>query len=260
MHLETLRIDGEGPVRHLVLDRPHVHNAVSRQVIADLLQACIAIDGDPSIRVVILRGEGASLSSGADLKERLPSTADGMMVVAKDGARMYDAVMHLSAITIACCHGYMIGGGSILPAACDFRIGAPSIELTINEVGIGYNLTWNSLPALIALVGPQKAKEMLVLGRTYDMEGLAVIGYLTSTVGSDDELVPAAEELAAEVVRQPPVPVAVSKASINAQAQAMGRAIQHLDHVTFGLLGQLQNTKIARRSYFGRQPREWVDE
>lgn len=260
MALETVRIDGDGPVRHLVLNRPEVHNAVNRQLIDDVHVACLALDAEPAVRVVIVRGEGPSLCSGADLKQPRGSSLDAMLG-SKQGARMYDALMHLNAITIAACHGHMIGGGAVLPAACDFRIGAPSISLTLNEVSLGFNLTWHSLPALVNLVGPHRAKEMLILGRTYGATELDRFGFFTEVVADDDELVPAAERLAAEVVAQPPVPVTASKASINAQAMPLGRAIQHLDHVAVGYMGKSESSRTARETYFEQgAPREWSDD
>lgn len=257
--LETVRIDGNGPVRHLVLNRPEVHNAVNAQLVADMLTACLTLDSDPTVRVVIVRGEGKSLCSGADLKQPRMSSLDNMMG-SKHGARMYDTLLHMNAITIGLCHGYMIGGGAVLPAACDFRIGSPTIKLTLNEVSIGFNLTWHSNATLVNLVGPHRAKEMLLLGRTYGMEQLADFGYFTNTVDSDDALVPAAEALAAEVVNQPPVPTTASKASINAQAMPMGRAIQHLDHVAVGYMGKSDNSRLARQTYFSNDNRAWGDD
>lgn len=260
MTLETVRIDGDGPVRHLVLNRPEVHNAVDRQLVADVHVACLALDAEPSVRVVIVRGEGKSFCSGADLKQPRGSSLDAMLG-SKNGARMYDTLMHLNAITIAVCHGYMIGGGAVLPAACDFRIGGPTVSLTLNEVSIGFNLTWHSIPALVNVVGPHRAKEMLILGRTYGVEELDRFGFFTETVDDDTDLVPAAERLAEAVVAQPPVPVTASKASINAQAMPLGRAIQHLDHVAVGYMGKSVSSRTARETYFEEDaPREWSDD
>ena len=259
MEFETVKIDGSGAVRHLVLNRPEVHNAVNAQLVADTHEAARLLDADASVRVVIVRGEGKSLCSGADLKQPRTTPQDAMLG-SKQGAMMYDTLMHMNPITIALCHGYMIGGGAVLPAACDFRLGSPTVKLTLNEVSIGFNLTWHSLPALVNLVGPHKAKEMLILGRTYEMTELNEFGYFTATVNDDDGLMPAAEELAAEVVKQPRVPVTVTKASINAQAMPMGRAIQHMDHVAVGYMGKSDNSRVARTTYFGDESREWGDD
>lgn len=260
MEFETIRLDGTGPVRHLVLDRPAVHNAVNATLVRDLRDACLAVDDDPTVRVLILRGEGKSFCSGADLKERADSSMR-RMVGSKQGARMFDILTNLSAITVACGHGHMIGGGAILPAGCDFRIGSPTMQLCLNENSIGANLTWHSIPAMIQLVGPVKTKEMLIFGRTYDAQTMADYGYLDQVVGSDEELVPAAEAMAAEIVAQPPVPVALTKASVNAYTKANDRSVQHMDHVAGGYVHLSENSRIAMRTYFGdRDQRHYIEE
>ena len=256
---ETVRIDGDGPVRHLVLNRPEVHNAVNAQLVADVHRACLDLDGDPSARVVIFRGDGPSFCSGADLKSPRASTMRAM-IGSKEGARMYDALLHLNAVTIALGHGHMIGGGGVFPAACDFRIGGPSVRLTLNEVSIGFNLTWHSLPVMMSIVGPVRIREMLLLGRTYDVHQLDAMGFWTETVDDDAELVPAAERLAAEIVRQPPQASTVTKASITAQALAHFRAVQHMDHIAVGYMNLSENSAVARRTYFDGAGRDWVEE
>ncbi len=260
MEMETIRLEGDGPVRHLVLNRPEVHNAVNAALVRDVRDACLAVDDDPTVRVLILRGAGPSFCSGADLKAPRASSMQ-RMVGSKQGARMYDILTNLNAVTIACCHGHLIGGGGVLPAACDVRIGSPSMKMCLNENSIGANLTWHSLPAMVQLVGPARTKEILLFGRTYGAEQLLDWGYLNEVVADDEALVPRAEELAAEVVAQPPVPVMLTKASVNAYVKATDRAVQHMDHVAVGYTAVSENSKIAMRTYFGdRDQRRYVDE
>ena len=260
MEFETIRLEGEGPVRHLVLNRPQVHNAINATLVREVRDACLTVDDDPTVRVMILSGEGKSFCSGADLKAPRTSTAE-RMTGSKQGARMFDILTNLNAITIACCHGHMIGGGAILPAGCDFRVGSPTMKLCLNENSIGANLTWHSVPAMIQLVGPAKTKEMLIFGRTYGADAMVDYGYLDEVVDSDDALVGKAEELAAEIVAQPPVPVTLTKASVNAWTKAIDRSVQHMDHVAVGFMAGSENSKIAMSTYFGdRDQRIYVEE
>ena len=94
MNWETVKLDGKGPVRHLVLNRPQVHNAVNQQLLADLLSACAAIEALPDCRCVIVRGEGPSFSSGADLKEGLSRGGSTKEALHRShlGARVIDAL------------------------------------------------------------------------------------------------------------------------------------------------------------------------
>ena len=100
---------------------------------------------------------------------------------------MADILTNLSPITIACLHGYCIGGGAVIPAACDFRIAGKSTSLTINEVSIGFNLTWHTIPAAIHLVGPARAEEMIILGHTYKAAQLLDYGYVNEMVDASRE-------------------------------------------------------------------------
>lgn len=258
MQFETIRVEGDGPIRHLVLNRPEVHNAVNAQFIEEVTQACIGLDRLHEVRVVILRGEGKSFCSGADLKMPKVNTTQ-TIDFSKAGARMADILTHLSPITIACMHGYCIGGGAVLPATCDFRLAAQSTALTINEVSIGFNLTWHTIPAVVQLVGPARAKEMILLGHTYKADQLLQYGYVNEVM-DDDALLPRALELAEEICNQPPWPTFSTKASINAYAKALDRSVHHLDHVSTALMGHSDNNRIARETYFDKSVRNYIDE
>ena len=258
MELETLRIEGDGPVRHLILNRPERHNAVNLQLIEDVTAACLSLDRLSEVRAVILRGAGKSFCSGADLKAPRVSTT-GSIDQSKAGARMADLLGNLGPITIACLHGYCIGGGAVLPAMCDFRLAAPSTSLTINEVSIGFNLTWHTIPAVVQLVGPARAKEMILLGHTYGADQLLDYGYVNEVVG-EATLVDRAEALAAEICNQPPWPTFSTKASINAYARALDRAVHHLDHLSTALMSRSENSRIARETYFSKGERKYVTE
>ncbi|MGB0555483.1 MAG: enoyl-CoA hydratase/isomerase family protein [Alphaproteobacteria bacterium] len=260
MDYETIRIEGDGPVRHLVLNRPHVHNAVNKHFVADMNAACWQLDKIEGLRAVILRGEGKSFCSGADLKDRpFEEGATATVSRSKDSTHMCDALANLSAVTIACMHNYCIGGGAVLPTFCDFRIAAKSTSLTINEISIGVNLGWNSIPPIVQLVGPARAKEMIILGRTYSAEKLLDMGYVNDVV-EDDDLIAAGERLAAHICRQPPMPVWATKASINAYSRALDRSVQHLDHLAMAFMSKSPNTKIARKTYFDKSAPDYVDE
>ena len=121
MEFETIRIEGDGSVRHLILNRPHVHNAVNKQFVADMNAALWELDRIKGLRAVILRGEGKSFCSGADLKDRpFNETATSTLTRSKDSTHMADMLANLSPITIACIHNHCIGGGAVIPAFCDF--------------------------------------------------------------------------------------------------------------------------------------------
>jgi enoyl-CoA hydratase/carnithine racemase len=261
MEWETMKLEGAGAVRHLVFNRPAVHNAVSRQFLRDVVQACLYIETQPDCRVVIVRGAGPSFCSGADLKEGL--THEGavaeMMGRARDGARAIQALGEIPPITIAAVHGHAIGGGAMLAMACDFRIAAADARLSIREVSLGISLSWQSIPNVVNLVGPSKAKEMIIFGETYDAATLERYGAYDQVV-PEAQLLNAAGALASKVLSQPPLPVAMTKASINAYVRALDRSVFHGDAVGLTLTGRSKDAAAARDAFFARKPGTWVGE
>lgn len=261
MEWETVKLDGEGPIRELVLNRPRVHNAVNTQLLADVLKACHAIEDEPAIRAVILRGEGPSFSSGADLKEGLSGTGSLQHSVYRSrlGERVIDALGELTPVTIAAVHGHAIGGGACLAMACDFLIGAAGAKVSIREVSLGVSLSWHSIPNTVHLVGPARAKEMILFAETYDANTLLGYGFFQQVV-PDGELGAAARALAEKVVRQPPLPAAMTKASVNAYVRALDRAVFHLDAPGVTLTGRTRDAARAKEAFFSGEPAAWEHE
>jgi enoyl-CoA hydratase/carnithine racemase len=261
MEWETVRLEGEGAIRELVLNRPRVHNAVNQRLLTDLLEACHAIEALPECRAVILRGEGPSFSSGADLKEGLAGTGSlaSSLHRSRTGERVIDALGELPPVTIAAVHGHAIGGGACLAMACDFRIGAEGAKVSIREVSLGLSLSWHSIPNAVHLVGPSRAKEMILFGETYDARTMLDYGFFNQVV-ADGKLRDAARMLAEKVVRQPPVPAAMTKASVNAYVRALDRAVFHLDAAGVSLAGRTRDAARAKNAFFSGEPVEWEHE
>jgi enoyl-CoA hydratase len=258
MDWETIRLEGDGPVRELVLNRPEVRNAVNTRLLIELNEACTVLDTQPDCRVVILRGEGPTFCAGADLKERLTHGGPLRDSVgrARLGARAVDALGQLAPITIAAMQGHAIGGGACLGAACDFRIGAQGAQVSVREVSLGLSLSWHSIPNFVHLVGPSRAKEMIVFGELHDAATLLAWGYFNEVV-PEAELLPAARRLAAKVLRQPPLPVEMTKASINALVRALDRSVFHLDDYGVALSGGTRDAAEAKRTFFEGGTPEW---
>jgi enoyl-CoA hydratase len=262
MEWETMKLDGQGPVLHLVLNRPQVHNAINRQFLADLVQACLHVETLQDCRVVIVRGEGASFCSGADVKEGLThkGTVGDMLGRSKAGARAMRAVAEMTPVSIAAVHGHAIGGGAMLALACDFRVAATTAQLCIREISLGISLSWQTIPNVVNLVGPSRAKEMILFGGTYDARTMHDWGVYGEVV-EPERLAAAADALAQRVVQQPPLPVGMAKASINAYVRALDRAVFHADAVGLALTGRTQDAAQASDAFFGRAPaKPWKGE
>ena len=121
-----------------------------------------------------------------------------------------------------------MGGGACITTACDFRIGTPSAVMQYPEINLGINLMWKSLPLIIALVGPARAKRLVAGGELLDAQTLLSWGILDELV-PEDELLDAARRMADLYASKPPIAAQMIKQSTNQLAYAMGSAIMHMD-------------------------------
>ena len=144
------------------------------------------------------------------------------------GARMIRAITEIQQVTIAGIQGVALGGGACIPTACDFRIAADDSVCGYPEVNLGMNLMWQSLPLCVRLIGPARAKRMIMLGEKENAQTLLSWGFLDQVVPAS-ELEEAINRMAIRYANQPPVAVQMIKHSINAVSSAMDQAIMHMD-------------------------------
>lgn len=156
MKFETLKIEVNGSIGRLTLNRPERLNALSRTMLRELAEAAQWFNAQSEVRVVIVCGAGRAFCAGADLKDtpgkdsskESASTWFEQRTAAQTGLRMMDAVEQMRATTIASVQGYAVGGGVLLMAACDLRISADDARFSIPEVELGIPLTWGGIPRL----------------------------------------------------------------------------------------------------------------
>jgi enoyl-CoA hydratase/carnithine racemase len=233
MDFEFLEIERSGHIATVWLNRPDRLNALGQQVMGEIEQAARSFIDDEETRVVIFAGRGKHFSAGADLQERGAVSATPQSLVMRRrnsglGGRMIRAISEMKQVTIAAVHGAAAGGGCCIPVACDFRIGSPDCKIGYPEVQRGMNLMWAALPGCVHLVGPARAKRMIMLGNLEDAKTLLDWGFLDEVVPRGG-LMARAYEIATEYAARPPVAVQMIKETVNAVAGALDAAIVHMD-------------------------------
>ena len=229
MNYQLIKLERQGPISTVTLNRPEVMNALNSEIMEEVEQVSRGFLGDEETRVVIFKGEGKHFSAGADLKEL--TTEQNMVMRRRSaalGSRMIRAITEISQVTIASIHGAALGGGACIPTACDFRIGAEDCFIGYPEVNLGINLQWHALPLCVRLIGPARAKRMIMLGEREAADTLLEWGFLDEVV-SVKNLDGATNLLATKYAKQPPVAVQMIKQSINAVSGALDDAIMHMD-------------------------------
>ena len=167
-----------------------------------------------------------------------------------------NAISDLYPVTVAAVHGHAIGGGACLAMACDFQIGSETCSVSIREAALGLSLSWNSIPNVVQLVGPKRAKQMILLARAYDAATLLDWGFFDEVV-PEAELLAAARRMAQAFADMPPLPVHMGKASINAYVKALNRAVFHMDEVGVTYSGLTEDAQRAGDTFFSGQKATW---
>lgn len=249
MTYETLKLEREGPLMTVRLNRPQKRNAINRQMHLDLQALCRELAEDFRTRVVILAGEGLAFSSGADTSEwgqPGPDSELELRHLAGIGSRTSAALESLDQVTIATVHGFAVGGAVVLALCCDLRVAGQSTWFSIPEVELGIPLSWNALPRLSREVGPSRALELTVTCDRFSAQQAYEYGMLSRVTPDGDEM-SVARELAQRVIAMPPLPVALTKATIRAikRGTEMGDAVYSDPDLL--LYTRLVQQRLARR-------------
>ncbi len=207
-----LEVDADARVGTLVLDRPPL-NAIDLAT-WDRLGVLLAEAGaDPGIRALVVRGAPRALAAGADVAE-MPAWDEAAARAA--AARIHaalDALAALPIVTIAAVSGYALGGGCELALACDLRLAADNAKMGLPEVLLGIIPGGGGTQRLARLIGPSRAKDLVLSGRMVDMVEALRIG-LVDAVHPADAL-PAEAHAAAARFAAGPAAQALAKRTID---------------------------------------------
>ncbi len=185
----TLAIERDGAVATIWMNRPEVFNAFNEELIADLTDACLALDNNPAVRVVVLAGRGKHFSAGADLnwmrRAANASEADNLQD-ARRFARMLRTLSGLSKPTLARVQGGALGGGTGLAAACDMAVASSDAVFSTSEVKFGIIPAVIS-PYVLRAIGARHALRYFQSGERISAERALVIG-LVGEVAAPEQL------------------------------------------------------------------------
>jgi enoyl-CoA hydratase len=211
-----LRMQVEGPIATITLDRPEKLNAVTPEMLAGLEAALASIEADEAVRVVVLTGAGdRAFCAGADINAWASlAPIDMWRRWVRTGHRVMDRLEGLRQPTIAAVNGIAYGGGLELALACDLRIGADTAKVAAPEVGIGTIPGWGMTTRLAVVAGPARAKQMILGGQPIDALRAEAWGVLSEVVAARD-LPEATRQAADRIAAQAPVAVQVAKQLID---------------------------------------------
>ncbi|GAA4675873.1 enoyl-CoA hydratase/isomerase family protein [Phytohabitans rumicis] len=182
---DFVRVEINDGIATIRLDRPPM-NALNTQVQEELRAAAAAASADPEVRAVIVYGGEKVFAAGADIKEMADMSYADMAARATDLSAALGAFARIPKPVVAAITGYALGGGCELALACDWRVVAEDAKLGQPEIKLGVIPGAGGTQRLARLVGPARAKDIVLSGRMVDADEALRIGLA-------DRVVPAAE-------------------------------------------------------------------
>ncbi|WP_218897894.1 enoyl-CoA hydratase/isomerase family protein [Sphaerotilus montanus] len=199
--MTTLKIDRRGEAARCVawvwMAKPAVHNAFDETLIAELTATLLALDADPTVRVIVLAGEGKSFSAGADLtwmQRQGAASVDENLADARRLAELFRTLSTLAKPTIARVHGAALGGGMGLAAACDICVASDRAVFATSEVKFGIIPSAIS-PYVIRAIGERQAYRYFQTAERISAARAREIGLVHEVTDSEGGLDPQIEAI-----------------------------------------------------------------
>ncbi len=217
MTFNTLTLSADSDIATLTFNRPEKRNAISPQMIQELLAALDQVERETA-RVAIVTGAGRAFCSGMDLDalRTLATQSQDSSASLEDSRRMrhlFHRIYTFSKPLIAAVNGPAIAGGCGIATLCDFTLAVPEAKFGYTEVRIGF------IPALVSVfllrqIGEKAARDLLLTGRIIDAAEALRIGLITEMVPAD-QLLDRARHLAAQLIENSPTSITSTKRLLN---------------------------------------------
>jgi methylglutaconyl-CoA hydratase len=262
MPFQALEIELTGPVATLWMNRPDLHNAFDETLIAELTAACIALDKDKDVRVVVLAGRGKSFSAGADLNWMRRAANNGLdenLTDARALANMLRTLAEMNKPTIARVQGAALGGGMGLASACDIAVASTKAVFATSEVKFGIIPSAIS-PYVLRAIGARQATRYFQTAERIDAARAREIG-LVHEVVEPEQLDAKVEEIVGALLQGGPLAQAAAKDLIRA---VDGQPVnQTLVEETAHRIARLRATEEAREgigAFLEKRQPNWMGE
>lgn len=256
--MEFVVYEQKGAVGIVTISREKALNALNSAVLEELNAAFDAINLD-EVRCVILTGAGQkSFVAGADIGEMSSLTKAEGEAFGKKGNDVFLKIENFPVPVICAINGFALGGGCEIAMSCDIRICSDNAVFGQPEVGLGITPGFGGTQRLARLVGPGMAKQMIYTARNIKADEAYRIG-LVNAVYTQEELLPAAEKMAAGIAKNAPIAVRNCKKAINeGLALSMDKAVE-VEERLFGDCFETEDQKYGM-AFFLDKNKEKVKE
>jgi len=210
METEILKMERDGGMAMIIINRPHVMNALNARFFVELNYLLDILDEDPAVRVVILTGVEKAFVAGADIAEMAGMNADQAKGFSRTGQDTFNRIENFKTPVIAAVNGFALGGGCELAMACDFRIASSKAKFSQPEVSLGLIPGYAGTQRLSRITGISNALYLIETGEMITAEEALRMG-LVQKVVEPEQLLEEAKVLAGRIITKGPVAVKTAK-------------------------------------------------
>jgi enoyl-CoA hydratase/carnithine racemase len=253
MSTDPIRLDVDGDVGRLTVDRPEQLNALTVETLESMADA-LDMAADAEVRALVLAGAGEeAFVAGADISYMVDLSTPEAQAYAELGHRVTDAIETFPAPVVAAVDGYALGGGSELALAADLRVASEDAVIGQTEVDVGIIPGWGGTQRLARLVDDGTARRLVFLGERLDADAAAAAGLFGEVVPADafDDRV---ATLAADLASRPAAAIRAAKEALNAAQTVSSTGLALERRAWSGLFGTHDQREGMRAFLENREP------
>ncbi len=255
---QELLYDKRGDVGWITFNRPQARNALTFAMYEGTAEICSRVAKSREVKALVITGGGdKAFAAGTDIAQ-FKSFKDGEDGIAYERKmdRILDAIERCPLPTIAAVNGFCTGGGAAIAAVCDFRIASASAQFGFPIARtLGNCLSMPNYARLVALVGPQRVKEMLLLATLMDAPTALSVGLVSELLPDQPALLARTEALATTLAGHAPITMATTKEALRRLQAKMGEEnIDDLIRHTYGST----DFREGMDAFLGKRPPKWT--
>ncbi|HEY8808372.1 MAG TPA: enoyl-CoA hydratase-related protein [Candidatus Limnocylindria bacterium] len=239
--MSTIKIVREAPIATVQLDRPEVLNALSEELMDELVSSLETLDNEADIRCIVLTGNEKAFAAGADIKESFVDATPASMLE-QDLTTRWERVRRIRKPIIAAVSGYCLGGGCELAMTCDIIVASETAQFGQPEVNLGIIPGAGGTQRLTRAVGKYRAMDIILTGRRVKADEAKAIG-LVAQVYPAASWLEDAKTLARTIAEKPPIAVRLATEAIDLAFNSTLDAGLEFERKAFYLLFSTEDKK-----------------
>ncbi|MBU8894725.1 enoyl-CoA hydratase/isomerase family protein [Corallococcus sp. H22C18031201] len=256
MAYENIRLEKDGGIAVLTIDRPKALNALNSKTFHEM-DAALKTLGDDTRALIVTGGGDKAFVAGADIAEMVTITAAQAREFSALGHHVFQTLESLPIVTIAAVNGFALGGGCELAMACDLIYASEKAKLGLPEVTLGVIPGFGGTQRLTRLVGRSRAKELLFTADRIDAARAKEIGLVLDVVPAD-KLMEHCRTVAGKILKNGPLAVSQAKRVVEFGADQDLRAANELERQGFAVLFGSEDQREGMKAFLEKRPAQFT--